>query len=333
VTSALPVAVLLGLVAVPALATAQSIRGMVRDSVTKRPLAGVTVAAFDRDSRIGQMLTADNGAVELGVGGERVVRVEARRIGFSLFQTVVRVPRDGATLDIEMRPVPVDLKPIVSTDSQGSRLTSGREFVRRHLALGKGLIVSGVDIARSGLTISEFLGGLEDMKLTKAPQPGLPAIPGRFGFLTAKGKGRSPCLYARINRTSLFEFLMDREREHIDDLLIVQDVAAVEIYRDPREIPPEWRAEMLVQDLFLRRSGAQDYVIGHTGAVVDWLRIDRDYAAFKTIALFTNRPNALTRRPVGQAGTPRSREVRYIPRFSIIPQCAFLQVWTRSAWE
>jgi hypothetical protein len=126
---------------------------------------------------------------------------------------------------------------------------------------------------------------------------------------------------------------MDREREHIDELLLVQDVAAVEIYRDPREIPPEWRSEMLVQDLFLRRSGAQDYVIGHSGAVVDWLRLDHDYVGFKTIALFTNRQNPLTRPPSGQARAPRSKEIRFIPRFSLIPQCAFLQVWTKAAWQ
>jgi hypothetical protein len=326
-------ALLIAIVCVAGQGHAQSLTGIVHDSVAKRPLSGVTVAAYGGDTRIAQAITGNDGAFVLRIGSERLVRVEARRIGYSPFSTVTRVAGQSTTLSIEMGPVPVDLTPVITSDSQRGHLTSGREFVRRHLALGKGLIVSGFDIARSGLTISEFLGGLEDMRLTKAPQPGLPTVPGRFGFLTAKGKGRSPCLYARINRTSVFEFLMDREREHIDDLLIVQDVAAVEIYRDPQEIPPEWRTEMVVQDLFLRQSGANNYVIGHTGAFIDWLRLDRDYERFKTIGLFTIRPTPLSRPPVGQIRPPRVKEVRYIPRFSITPQCAFMQIWTKSGWE
>jgi hypothetical protein len=228
---------------------AQFVSGVVRDARTSAPLASVELLlSHAGDTTRGR--TSGDGTFRIRAPGPGIYLLDARRIGYSpVLGRQLRISQDGLSeLVVSMYSVAQQLDTVTTSGAATlSKLTPGSEMVRRHLLLGKGLIVSGLAIEKSGMLLSEYLGHLAGVKLSRAPVSTSPTIPARNGFLMMSTKGQPACLYGRINHTSVLQLLVARDQESIDDLLDPREVMAVEIYRTPQEIPIEWRMDMLVE--------------------------------------------------------------------------------------
>lgn len=321
---AMAVAVLLDAAPVPG----QTVRGYVRDTLGNAPVSGADVAFRGRDGRVSRQVTTDSGFFELDLRELGGYLIDVRRIGY--VPIVSRSAEIGAgtnsiTLTLERHAVRLDTARTI--DSPLSRLTPGSEYVRRHLLLGKGLIISGLEIQTSGLLLSEYLGRLEGVALRRVAPPTTPVLPARNGFLTGDGKSIQ-CVYGRINRMSPLLVLLQKNRESVDDILDPREIMAVEIYRTVDEIPSEWRAEMLVQDIYMRQNARMRYVIGHAGIPIDYGLVQ--YDEHKASRLFTSRNHVTLDAPtLGGMGRVQPSN----KKFSTVPQCAFLQIWTRVGWD
>ena len=103
-----------------------TVRGIVTDSSTGRPVAGVQMTVVGAAARAA---TSETGAYQLtGVPVGRVT-VRAQRLGFGAVQRTVDLAAGGtATLDIRLRPVAAVLSTIVATGYGSSRRATVRAW-------------------------------------------------------------------------------------------------------------------------------------------------------------------------------------------------------------
>jgi hypothetical protein len=347
---------------------AQVIRGSLVDAETKTPVGGATISVRgERDSLVTSVQTSDKGQFKAVLNRPGRYSLDVRRVGFAELKTTAAPVEAGDTVTIalEIARLPVALDTVVSVDkSSVFPTTPGREFVRRHYALNEGVQVSGWAIEKSGLSLSEYLGkyvpGIHTTDVIQQFNPASPgrltppAIPAEHGRFIMADSG-TQCLYARVDRYSLVYMLYNKDVESIDELLSVKNVMAVEVFRSPREVPPEWRSDARVTSLFQRRNTGEYYLIGDTGFPAMNVSAIQDQnslsiASFKSDS--TTAADSSRSVPRAQPGLYDLDSYGLQPVNDIqlmqdnsgggilsqqtgnlsAPVCAFLQIWTYSAW-
>jgi hypothetical protein len=301
------VVVALSLIAGAARLDAQVVSGVVRDSNTSAPVANAEIS-LERSGKTTYGKSSAAGVFSIRVSAPGTYSLAAHRIGYSpVIGRRIDVGQEGTSnVVVRMRPVPQLLDTVTTTGpAERQKLTPGSEMVRRHLLLGKGLIVSGLAIQQSGMLLSEYLGKLPGVRISRAPIMNSPTLPGRDGFLVISEKGAAPCIYGRINHTSVLQLLTARNKESIDDLLDPREVMAVEIYRTPAEIPAEWRMDMEVYEIFRRLNKGEKYLIGQSGMMLPERTRSSIYDQFDLIRAFTLYPD-FEHRPFRRDHTPVS---------------------------
>lgn len=106
---------------------AQQLRGVVRDSVTQRPIAGAVVSLLDaKDSVRARNITNARGQYGFGPSSD-IRRIRVQRIGFRARTTAVTSPGDGVvTLDVTLAALPTMLAPLqVAANSCPKRSDQG----------------------------------------------------------------------------------------------------------------------------------------------------------------------------------------------------------------
>ena len=259
-------------------AAAQVIEGSVVDAGTKTPIPGATVTFIGKDSSVVTVQTSEHGQFSASLKRAGQYSLQVRRVGYSELQTTgsdVAKNGDTITLAIELSHLMVALDTVVTMDkSSVFPTTPGHEFVRRHYALNEGVQVSGWLIEKSGMSLSEYLGkyvpGLHTTDViqaynpaapTRLTPPALPALHGRF-LMADSG---SQCLYGRVDRYSMVFLLQNKDVETIDELVSVKNIMGVEVFRSPRDVPPEWKSIAQVPTIFMRRNNGEYYLLGDTG--------------------------------------------------------------------
>jgi hypothetical protein len=313
-------------------AAAQVVRGRVVDADTKAPISLVeTRLLAENDSSVDLVLTTDSGAFVLRGRGTGKYALELRRVGFQrLVTTHIRLsPGDTMTVDLELGridPVSLDTVRVEEKRSWWSSATPGHTWLQRHAKRGIGVFIAGAVVEHSGLLLSEYLGRIEGLSLTGVTIRGYPVIPARNGmFVTSTFPSR--CLYARIDHQSLAHYLISTRRETIDEALKLNQIAAIEIYRERAEIPEEWKDAGFVRELFYRRNAGIEYLLGHpanTEISVGMLEDDAYGARSATRGLLTDARGLNVARPdLKQLVTRENLST---------PTCGFLQIWTIKAW-
>jgi hypothetical protein len=305
-------------------AHAQSMRGEVRDLATGAPVARAAVMVMNgRDSLLRQVLANDSGKFVFHMPDPGEYALQFKRIGWQPVTTTVFKLNKGDTLSItiDMARNAVSLDTMIAKETRGVfEMTKGQEFVRQHFLLNTGMIISGLEIEKSKLLLSEFLGRQAGVKLVPTWDVRQPVVPGqgrRVLMADATGGG---CLYARIDRGSLLFKLMSEAAGWVDDAVKTKDVMAVEVYLDRSDVPKEWqfdaRPEVMYSRNFMGRGNTRtstrsglppgDLIIGDTGVPkLTGEMVTEDAASFGTVAINAD-------------GLP--------------PACGFLQIWTGAAW-
>jgi len=350
--------------AVPGMARGQVIRGTVVDVTTKSPVSQATVS-FRRegDSTLQSVATTSGGRFLATLKRPGTYAIIVRHLGYAELMTTAAtlVAGDTVTIALEIARLPVALDTVVSVDSSSVfPTTPGHEFVRLHFAKEEGIQVAGYLIEKSGQSLSQYLGthvpGIHITDLiqpfnpnapTRLSPPAVPADGGRF-LMADSG---SQCLYARVDRYSLIFLLHSDDAETIDELLPVKSIMAVEVFRSPREVPPEWKSVAEVSTLFQRRNNGEYYLIGDTGfpslnvgalqdqklAQIGGFLADSNAAVGAGATGIPGRvvsDTGLRILPKNVAGLYDLDEygLQPVPNTLSAPVCAFLQIWTHTAW-
>jgi hypothetical protein len=316
-------------------AGAQTVRGQVRDTLTTAPLGGTTITVFDSEKREVAALTAsDNGSFTLGVLQPGKYELAVRRVGYTPKTHAFRIDAgtEDALVVVWMLQIATTLQPVETRAKWlgtwwRPNLTRGAEYVRRHIALGKGIIVSGDEIRASGLPMTEYLSTFEGIRLWNVAPPGTPVVPGSRGRFLSSVYGAN-CLYARIDRNSMAYLIVGSAVEDVDELLRIGDIRAVEVFRNSHELPPEWKLEASIEEIVERRNAGLLYWMGHTSR--PRLPPDQDSSRFGTRVVFGSGDWGRTVPPRRRGSAePRTVSARSIQQ---PPICGFMQIWTKIAW-
>jgi hypothetical protein len=304
-------------------ANAQTMKGQVRDLATGAPVVRATVQVMNaKDSVLRQVLANDSGKFVVHMPDPGAYALSFKRIGWQQVMTTVFKLRAGDTLaiTIDMARNAVALDTMIARETRGVfEMTKGQEFVRQHLLLNTGMIISGFEIEKSKLLLSEFLGRQAGVKLVPTWDIRQPVVPGQ-GRRVLTSDVTGGCLYARVDRGSLLFRMIHEAAAFVDEAVKTKDVMAVEVYLDRSEVPKEWQFEARPEVMYSRnfvgsgnmRVGGSsglppgDYIIGDTGAPkLTGEMLSDDGLAFGTVA-------------IGGGMLP--------------PACGFLQIWTGAAW-
>lgn len=223
----------LAVLALAAPASAQTIRGRVVDAATGQPVADATVTALNPNDRlVARTRTDAEGAFTLDVRRQGTFRLRGERIGYQ--------PSRSEVFPVEVREtVEVDLR--LSTEAltvAPLTVTARREPPRR-----RGLEMNGY-YQRERAGFGHFIRR-EDMRnwqnyrmthvLSRVPGFALTVDRrGREWVINKRCGGGSPKfyldgIYIRIDRNST-----------LDDVVNPEQVAAIEAFRGPAEIPPQY---------------------------------------------------------------------------------------------
>jgi hypothetical protein len=344
----------------PSALAGQTVVGTVRDSARATPIPSARVTIRIDSTIVGSGRTDDSGRFVIRVQRPGSGNVHIAVIGYRAFTAPLGIgPGNTVAPPYRLIPLPIVLDSVRTEEARQSffSVTPGREQFRKHFLLGKGQFISGFEIQKSGLTASSFLAtvpGLTMKRAVRSPIPGAndggspPTIPGRDGYLLSTN--REECLYGRIDRWSIVALLDQNAAETIDDLIETADIMGVEVYL-PGETPAEWRAEM--KQLVWRTEGARSYLIGDTGQP----QVKRGRIRADPRDPFDNRPSpmnvwvsnvdpftAVGATPPATDARRRPRNAAYLiaasvapPSFELpnmrVPHCAYVQIWTKVAWN
>ncbi|HTR78003.1 MAG TPA: carboxypeptidase-like regulatory domain-containing protein [Gemmatimonadaceae bacterium] len=320
----LPTFTLVGLVALPIVGQAQVIRGTIRAEASHQPLAGATVSILDvKDSTLKVGVTTDSGRFSLTMNGAGVYAIDARRLGYTEVTTTASAlaPGDTVTIILELAAAPVRLDTVYTKSRPDSTLLTkvapGHVVVAAHYKAGKGIIVSGYQLEKSGLSLSDYLAREPGVRLSGVKQPGVPLIPADNGEFLTSNQG-SQCLYARVDHWPVLFLLIQDQAATLDQVLSPKNIMAVEVYRTPAEVPPEWATDVAMTEIASRSytltftyTGSDRYTIGTT----------------KPLTPLQIRQDTVYPPPPGHPGFGA------LPTADApAPICGFMQIWTKASW-
>lgn len=247
VRGAFAVCAALAVLVAAAPAGAQQVSGRVSEQSFGDPLPSVHVGLQDSAGvRIRWTLTNEEGRFSLAVEPGVRYRLSVARLGFHTRETdwfTVGAEED-LELDIRLEINPVELEPML-VERRASRVTPGRDLVQRHQMLGKGVFLSGtlIEAADPHYTLDAFRQ-VEGIMVN--------------GSELVAMRGPYRCLKYLQNNLPL-------RHESGYNAILPKDIAAVEIYREFAEVPPDLRFEALDMDV---KTGQ----VRHCGLVNMWTK-------------------------------------------------------------
>jgi hypothetical protein len=219
-------------------AAAQTVRGRVVDAETGDGITEAGVLAVVGEVLVGTAITTAGGYFELrlSTSGEQVL-LRASRQGYRTATIDSVAVGDRTTLDLPdilLEPSPIVLDEVLAETSR-SRLTPGREWIRRNQLLGKGTFFSGAMLRQiDPPSLTRYLA-TETNLWVSYDERGNPSPLNPFAM--------SPCVTVLMNRWPISsEFTVDGFTERVGwpsiDEIPVEAIAAVEVYNDMRQLPP-----------------------------------------------------------------------------------------------
>jgi hypothetical protein len=214
------------------------ISGTVADVITNEPAAGVVVSVNDQTAAVTDLEGTFWIPVSLRLG---INRLNLRRIGYRPLDAVVWIARDSSEfdLDVKLEPLPVELEEVVVEGDRTIYDFSGRlrDFNRRRRS-GLGRYFTRQDIERRRpYNVSDLLARVPSVSV-------IPTVSGNNIVRMRGWRGLcKPALY--IDGIKLFDSPLDLGDgmswlEDIDQLVMPDEIAGIEVYRGPAQTPVEF---------------------------------------------------------------------------------------------
>src|SRR5688500_5355986 len=217
-------------VASAATASAQSVRGVLLDAVTTRPIAEARVSLLDSlNVDVGSVVTDSSGRFLLTSPRPGQYRMHIRRIGYQ--------PATSGAIDfqkskiwqltLELAPLAAELEPVTIRERTGRQWAV--DGFRERQALGQGIFLDHLDmLARDPVYIADLFRGMPGMRIEL----------GSSGPTVESRQGRG-CLKMFVNWLPL-ESLSENGHRTME-LPPPKEVMGVEVYREFKEVPQALR--------------------------------------------------------------------------------------------
>ena len=208
---------------------AGTIAGLVLDARTDEPLPGADIVVENvRGERVGRAISDETGHFFVALEGPGLYALRLVRLGYDSTTTVqVAAARDqDLFVEIRANPLAVGLDPIrVSAPRVVPYLVATGFYARERRGLGS------------------FVGPKELQRIRGAfPSQALRRIPGvhvRFGHITMRGSADS--FGSECTPAVYLDGMQLRMNQILDDLVPMQFIEAIEVYKGPSTIPAQWR--------------------------------------------------------------------------------------------
>ena len=209
-----------------------------------RPIPGARVIVVGS----GEGVSGDSGWVRLpGVAPGRVF-VLVTRIGYRPTEFSLEVPATGGLeVDVELEPAPVAVQGVTAVARPEVRLLQMGGFYRRREA-GRGSFLTREEIEKSGaIRASEVFRRIQGVRVVPTSGDNYKLQSVRYGTSLSERSSRSRTGNPRQEGggnnfvCDMLVFLdgMQSHLESIDDVHM-QSLEAVEVYRGPSQVPPEY---------------------------------------------------------------------------------------------
>ena len=220
----------LALAACAATASAQSVRGVLLDAVTTRPIAGARITLLDSlGSDVAGVSTDSAGRFLLASPAVGQFRMSIRRIGYEPATSgAVSFQKSKVwQLTLELAPLATELEPVTIRERTGRQWAV--DGFRERQALGQGIFLDHLDIlAQDPVYIADLFRGM----------PGMAIELGKGGPTVESRQGRG-CLKMFVNWLPL-ESLSENGHRTME-LPPPKEVMGVEVYRQFKEVPQALR--------------------------------------------------------------------------------------------
>jgi hypothetical protein len=222
---------------VPGPAPVAEVSGMAADAVTDKPVVGALVSINDQNVAVTGLGGTFWVPVSLRLGRNRI---GLRRMGYRPVDAFVWVARDSSELSLEatLEPLPVELEEVVVEGERTIYDFSGRlrDFNRRRRT-GLGKYFTREDIERRRpFYVTDLLARLPSVSVRpNASGNNIVRMRGPWGLC-------KPVLY--LDGAKLFDGIFDLGDgmswlENIDQLVMPDEIAGIEVYRGAAEVPTE----------------------------------------------------------------------------------------------
>jgi hypothetical protein len=227
---------------------AQSLRGVVLDAATRKPIAGTIIqAGSDRGNQPRRTTTDSTGAFSLILGGPGLYKVVATRIGYlqHLGDTVRVGDSETVGLRIELDRNVIPLRPVIITE----RLSWLPDGFEQRRSMGFGRFLTRTDIEnRRGTQTTDLLRGMPGIQLT-------PVGRGRGSTMQLSMRGTaglcSPAVWIDGIPLAL-------GTTGLDEVLNPGVLEAVEVYNSTTNAPIQYRSGTCGVLLFWTKRGPDD---------------------------------------------------------------------------
>ncbi len=231
--------------------SAQVVRGLILDATTRNPVASVRVQLLDEAATVCDTAMTDvSGQFTLQAprAGGYAVRVDA--VGYTSFvsELLSLAAEQTRTVEIHLPSLVTQLEPVMVIGEREPH-SIGLQRFEEHRERGFGHFLTREEIeARAPIVFTDLMWGIPGVSVERWNGFVLPvnAPPRRGGswYYTIRMRGHDVCppiLYVDGMLMGDVDFVSD---EGIDDLVWASDLDAVEVYRGPSEVPPDYSSAM-----------------------------------------------------------------------------------------
>lgn len=222
------VALLIATAAMPV--SAQSVRGVLLDGITTRPVSQARIGLIDSlGTEVASVVTDSAGRFLISSPQPGQFRMSIRRIGYERATSGAVAFQNGKVwqLTLELAPLAAELEPVTIRERTGRQWAV--DGFRERQALGQGIFLDHVDIlAQDPVYIADLFRGMPGMRIELSGSG--PTIESR------QGRG---CLKMMVNWMPL-ESLSENGHRTME-LPPPKEVMGVEVYREFKEVPQALR--------------------------------------------------------------------------------------------
>jgi hypothetical protein len=196
------------------------------------------------------MLTDEDGRVSMGAGKKQTMTIEVRRIGFTPFYGKLDFPDTAITMPVMLTAIAQQLGSVKVTGDKSKSSLELNGFYKRWLDSQKG-VTSAVFIGpeeidkRNSSRLTALLSGVNGVTITRTQTGNSVAVSGAGGScpMAILIDGRKVCPNGGCMNTDVSKGLTDMNVVLLDQVLDVNSVAGIEVYKRGGNMPSDFHVD------------------------------------------------------------------------------------------
>jgi TonB-dependent receptor-like protein len=196
------------------------------------------------------LLTDEEGRVSMGAGKKQTMTIEVRRIGFTPFYGKLDFPDTAITMPVMLTAIAQQLGSVKVTADKSRNSLEMNGFYKRWLDAQKG-VTSAVFIGpeeidkRNSSRLTAILSGVNGVNISRTTNGNSVAVSGAGGAcpMAIIIDGRKVCPNGGCMTTDVSHGLTDQNVVLLDQVLDVNSVAGIEVYKRGGNMPSDFHVD------------------------------------------------------------------------------------------